>query len=54
MNILTVGHSTLTGEQFIQLLKDAEIEHIVDVQAFPASRKFPQFNQEALIKYARN
>lgn|SRR5699024_1187638 len=49
MNIFTVGHSTLTGEQFIQMLIDTEIEHIVDVRAFPASRKFPQFNQEALI-----
>lgn len=45
MDIFTVGHSTLTGDQFIHMLKDAKIEHIVDVRAFPTSRKFPQFNQ---------
>lgn len=46
--IWTIGHSTRTGEAFINLLKDNNIEQLVDVRRFPGSRKFPQFNQDNL------
>lgn len=46
--IWTVGHSTRSGELFGSLLEKFEIEMIVDVRAFPSSRRFPQFNRETL------
>ena len=48
MKIYTVGHSTHTQEQFLKLLADADIEQLVDVRAFPGSRKFPHFHQDAM------
>ena len=45
MDIYTIGHSTLTKEEFLDMLSIAEIETLVDIRSFPASRKFPQFNQ---------
>lgn len=45
MIIYTIGHSTHSIDTFIHMLQVAQIECLVDVRAFPASRKFPQFNQ---------
>lgn len=46
--IYTVGHSNHSLEHFLGLLKDADIEVIVDVRSFPFSRHAPQFNREGL------
>lgn len=46
--IWTVGHSTLPAEQFIALLVPERIALIADVRRFPASRRHPQFNRDAL------
>ena len=48
VTIWTVGHSTRSGEEFTQILKAHEIEVLVDVRTFPASRRYPQFNRDAL------
>ena len=32
------------------MLQDNEITHLVDVRSFPSSRKFPQWNQPAIIE----
>lgn len=48
MKIYTIGHSTHSQEDFLKMLHKAEIEVLADVRAFPASRKFPQFNQAAM------
>jgi uncharacterized protein (DUF488 family) len=32
------------------MLHDNEITHLVDVRSFPSSRKFPQWNQPAIIE----
>ena len=48
--IFTIGHSTRTLEEFIDLLQKNEIELLIDVRSFPGSRKFPQFNKESLEK----
>jgi len=48
--IHTIGHSTRTIEDFITLLKAHEIELLVDVRRWPASRRFPHFQREALAK----
>lgn len=50
MVIYTIGHSTHSIETFIHMLQVAHIECVTDVRAFPASRKFPQFNQSNLIE----
>lgn len=51
MEIFTVGHSTHTKEEFLKLLKDANIESLVDVRAFPGSRKFPHFHIDEMKKW---
>ena len=47
-SIWTVGHSTLTIEQFRQVLSSFQIELLVDVRSFPGSRRYPHFNKEEL------
>lgn len=46
--IFSIGHSNHLIENFISLLKDSDINMIVDVRSAPFSRMFPQFNQPAL------
>ncbi len=46
--IYTIGHSTRTIEQFLELLKAHGIQQIVDVRTVPKSRHNPQFGKEAL------
>jgi uncharacterized protein (DUF488 family) len=46
--VWTVGHSTRSGEEFGQILEAHGIEVLVDVRMFPGSRRYPQFNREAL------
>jgi uncharacterized protein (DUF488 family) len=48
MQIFTVGHSTRSSNELIDLLLEAEVRCIVDVRAIPRSRTNPQFNAEAL------
>src|SRR5215212_10855158 len=44
----TIGHSTRSAEEFIGLLKESEIQVLVDVRTIPRSRRNPQFNKDAL------
>jgi uncharacterized protein (DUF488 family) len=46
--VLTVGHSTRSIEQFIELLQVHGVERVVDVRTVPRSRRNPQFGQELL------
>jgi uncharacterized protein (DUF488 family) len=46
--IYTIGHSTRTIEQFLELLKAHGIQEIVDVRTIPKSRHNPQFGKETL------
>jgi uncharacterized protein (DUF488 family) len=50
MKIWTVGHSTLAGETFNEILLANEIEVLVDVRTYPGSRRYPQFNKSALAE----
>lgn len=50
MRIWTIGHSTRTIDEFIALLKENEITLLADMRAFPGSKRYPQFNKEALAK----
>jgi uncharacterized protein (DUF488 family) len=48
--IWTIGHSTRSIEEFIDLLHENQIEMLVDVRQFPGSRRVPQFNKPELAK----
>lgn len=44
----TVGHSTRTVNEFIQLLREANVTLVVDIRSFPRSRTNPQYNEDVL------
>ena len=46
--VFTIGHSTRTLSELIDLLREAQIELLVDVRSVPRSRTNPQFNIDAL------
>ncbi|MCC6146828.1 MAG: DUF488 domain-containing protein [Anaerolineaceae bacterium] len=46
--VYTIGHSTHTIEEFLNILRAFEIETIADVRTVPKSRHNPQFNQAEL------
>lgn len=46
--IWTIGHSTRSIEEFIDILNFYGIKTLIDVRRFPGSRKFPHFNREDL------
>src|ERR1700755_692864 len=50
MRIWTIGHSTRTIDEFISLLKANGIKLLADVRAFPGSKRYPQFNKDALAE----
>ncbi|MEO6839696.1 MAG: DUF488 domain-containing protein [Bradyrhizobium sp.] len=44
----TIGHSTRTIAEFVDLLREAGVNLVIDVRSMPRSRTNPQFNQETL------
>ncbi|MGB6546448.1 MAG: DUF488 domain-containing protein [Candidatus Acidiferrales bacterium] len=46
--VLTIGHSTRTWKEFLDLLRAHRIKRVVDVRSIPRSRHNPQFNREIL------
>ena len=44
----TIGHSTRTEDEFLDLLAEYEIEALADVRRHPGSRRMPQFGGAAL------
>lgn len=46
--VLTVGHSTHSIEEFLDLIGTAGVTDIVDVRKLPGSRRYPHFNEENL------
>ena len=46
--LYTIGHSTRSAEEFLELLRSREIEALVDVRRFPGSRRHPHFGKEEL------
>jgi uncharacterized protein (DUF488 family) len=47
---LTIGHSTLSADALVARLTAHRVELLADVRRFPASRRHPQFNREALAE----
>src|SRR4029453_4868896 len=50
MRIWTIPHSTRGIDEFISLLNENEIKLLVDVRAWPGSKRYPQFNKDALAE----
>ena len=48
--LYTVGHSTRSLDDLFETLQGHGIETLVDIRAFPMSRRLPQFNRESLEK----
>lgn len=48
--IWTIGHSTRSLEQFLELLQAHDIEVVADVRRFPGSRRWPHFAGEPLAE----
>lgn len=44
----TVGHSTRSLDELIEVLEAHGIQTLVDIRSFPMSRRLPHFNREAL------
>jgi uncharacterized protein (DUF488 family) len=44
----TVGHSTRSVAEIVELLDSAEVRLVVDVRTVPRSHRNPQFNRETL------
>lgn len=48
MQLLTVGHSTLSADAFVALLLSHHVTRIADVRTLPRSRRHPHFASDAL------
>jgi uncharacterized protein (DUF488 family) len=46
--LYTIGHSTRALEDLISALRAHQIQTLVDIRAFPMSRRLPQFNRDSL------
>lgn len=46
--LYTIGHSTHTLQEFLEILHTHKITHIVDVRTIPKSRYVPWFNENTL------
>jgi uncharacterized protein (DUF488 family) len=48
--LYTIGHSTRPLDDLLETLQTHAIQTLVDIRAFPMSRRLPQFNRESLEK----
>ncbi len=44
----TIGHSTRSLEEFVSLIREADIALVADIRTIPRSRTNPQFNKDTL------
>jgi uncharacterized protein (DUF488 family) len=49
-SFFTIGHSTRSIEEFVELLRPADLRLVVDVRTVPKSRTNPQFNSDAFTE----
>jgi uncharacterized protein (DUF488 family) len=52
--VFTIGHSTRSVEEFLEILKHYHITELVDIRTIPKSRHNPQFNGDELAHVLRN
>ena len=46
--LYSIGHSTRPLEGLVEALQSHAIQTLIDIRAFPMSRRLPQFNRESL------
>jgi uncharacterized protein (DUF488 family) len=46
--IYTVGHGARSADELVSILKEAGVEILADVRAFPVSKRHPHFSREQL------
>lgn len=51
LHIWTVGHGTLSAAAFAELLTAAGLTQLVDVRAYPGSRRHPHFGRDAMAEW---
>lgn len=49
-SLYTIGHSTRTLDDLIEALQAHDLQTLVDIRAFPMSRRLPHFNRDSLEK----
>lgn len=52
MTMMTVGHSTLSIEDFLHVLRENGCRLLVDVRRYPGSRRYPQFGADGVVRLA--
>ena len=53
MAFYTIGHSTRSIQEFLELIREQGIKQLIDVRTVPRSRTNPQFNRELLPESLR-
>ncbi|MGA7625166.1 MAG: DUF488 domain-containing protein [Candidatus Acidiferrales bacterium] len=51
--VFTIGHSTRTWKEFLDILRAHRVERVIDVRSIPRSRHNPQFNRGTLRRKLR-
>lgn len=51
--LYSIGHSTRALEDFVGLLKQNNIDYLIDVRSIPMSKYNPQYNQKTLSVYLK-
>lgn len=49
--VWTFGHGTLPADEFVELVKGAGIERVLDIRSFPGSRRNPQHGREQMAQW---
>jgi uncharacterized protein (DUF488 family) len=49
-----VGHGARSAAELVSILEEAQIHVLVDVRAYPASKRHPQFTRESLAATLRH
>lgn len=52
--VFTIGHSTRSLDDFLEILKSYNITELIDIRTIPKSRHNPQFNGQELAHVLRN
>jgi uncharacterized protein (DUF488 family) len=51
MRLLTVGHGTISAEEFVRLLGGARAARLIDIRFAPGSRHYPQFGRAEMERW---
>ena len=49
--VFTIGHSNRSFTEFLELLQEHSVTHVVDVRKLPGSKRYPQFNADDLTEH---